>query len=629
MVGNKQNNDIICIYKSEIDIGYYKDNNSIYYLCSDNCQECLNDSYCLKCADNYRLVGNKKTNEIICLHENVTNIGYYQNDESIYYKCVDFCDICYNDTDCVKCITNYIYDKINNSCVEKIKNCDVYYLNDSCKQCKENYCFFEDKRNNCINKNIFLSDYYYTKNNGTSYYYCDGEGENHIKNCNKCDYNENNLIKLTCKECKSNFLFLDEEITKCYYKEELNNPKYFSVNKTHMRSCSKAINNCYECENEQKCITCNSNYYFLNGNITDCININNITNIDEYYLDEYNKTYYSCNNSEFNSVNNCKKCKDKDPCYLCNDEYTFINGNKTYCIKKNYLNNHYYQDPNDISNYESCTKIDPNCDTCSSYNICTFCFDNFGLYKNQGKCINLTENKYYKNNSDNFYYLCNNTIERCVQCLNDSICLNCDEEIYTLIENTCLKISDLGNKYYKDLNTLHYVPCNHGVNYCETCLSEKECIKCFHNYTKIDNINSSCYLIDELNQKYYPDPNDNSNYIKCSNLVKNCLKCNNTQCLLCENDYIFINDNYTSCILKSSINLSLYFTEDNITYFYCLDDKYKNNSKCINIFHNNEYTIFILQAQIIDNYLLLFILPESILKNIFFSLTLITNKKYY
>ena len=227
---NKQNNDIICIYKSEIDIGYYKENNSIYYLCSDNCQECLNDSYCLKCADNYRLVGNKKTNEIICLHENETNIGYYQNNESIYYKCMDYCDICYNDTDCVKCITNYIYDKINNSCVEKIKNCDIYYLNDSCKQCKENYCFFEDKRNNCINKNIFLSDYYYTKDNGTNYYYCDGEGENHIKNCNKCDYNENNLIKLTCKECKSNFLFLDEEITKCYYKEELNNPKYFSVN---------------------------------------------------------------------------------------------------------------------------------------------------------------------------------------------------------------------------------------------------------------------------------------------------------------------------------------------------------------------------------------------------------------
>ena len=365
----------------------------------------------------------------------------------------------------------------------------------------------------------------------------------------------------------------------------------------------------------------------MNGNITDCININNITNIDEYYLDEYNKTYYSCNNSKFNSVNNCKKCKNKDSCYLCNDEYTFINGNKTYCIKKNYLNNHNYQDPNYISNYESCTKIDPNCDTCSSYNICTFCFDNFGLYKNQDKCINLTENKYYKNNSDNFYYLCNNTIERCVQCLNDSICLNCDEEIYTLKENTCLKISDLGNKYYKDLNTLHYVPCNHGVNYCEICLSEKECIKCFHNYTKIDNINSSCYLIDELNQKYYPDPNDNSNYIKCSNLVKNCLKCNNTQCLLCENDYIFINYNYTSCILKSSINLSLYFTEDNITYFYCLDDKYKNNSKCINVFPNNEYTIFILQAQIIDNYLLLFILPDSISKNIFFSLTLIANTK--
>ena len=44
-------------------------------------------------------------------------------------------------------------------------------------------------------KKITLEDVIslYSKDDGISYIYCDGEGENHIKNCNKCHFDENFL----------------------------------------------------------------------------------------------------------------------------------------------------------------------------------------------------------------------------------------------------------------------------------------------------------------------------------------------------------------------------------------------------------------------------------------------------
>ena len=219
---------------------------------------------------------------------------------------------------------------------------------------------------------------YYTKDGGISYYSCDGEGEQHIQNCIKCNYNENNFIKLECTECKNEFTILDDELNKCYSKKDLNNKKYFNLNNTHMKTCSKIIDNCSECENETKCIKCEKNYYLINNETKICVDINQIIPIDEFYLDNNNSTYYSCNNSYYNSIDNCKKCETKNTCSLCNDGFTFINSNKMKCIEKKTLENKYYQDPNDNSNYESCSKIDSNCVTCSSYNTCLTCSENFG-----------------------------------------------------------------------------------------------------------------------------------------------------------------------------------------------------------------------------------------------------------
>ena len=76
------------------------------------------------------------------------------------------------------------------------------------------------------------------------------------------------------------------------------------------------------------------------------------------------------------------------------------------------------------------------------------------------------------------------------------------------------------------------------------------------------------------------EPNNISNFIKCSDFIKNCDSCNSQQCTKCINNYIFINDNFKECVLKDSIELEFYYTDDNISYFSCMNNRYQNHEKC-------------------------------------------------
>ena len=579
-------------------------------ICIKDCKQCKENKKCIKCREEYGLVGNKTNDELLCLPENQLSIGYYKNNESIYYKCIDFCEKCSNDISCENCLNNFTL--VNNICIGQISNCENYYLNGTCKKCIENYTFEGEVRNKCLNKQIFLNDHFYTKDGGISFYSCNGEVFGHITNCNKCIFDESSL-KLLC---------IDGEL-------HIQKVQRFSA-----WTCSDLIENCDICEYSKKCIKCKDNHYLINNNSKFCVNIQEIIPIDEFFLDKNNTTYYFCNNSEFHSIPNCKKCNNNNSYILCNNGFTFIEGNKTKCFKIEELENKYYPDPNDISNYESCSKIDSNCLTCISYNICSSCAEGLGLNRYQNLCINISSKEYYKNDLDNLYYSCD-IIKGCKQCLNNETCITCDEENYTLINNICLEISSLGNKYFKDENSSRYRLCREGIENCETCSSETEYIKCDNEYTKIGHINSNCYLISKLLNEYLPDPTDGNNYIKCSYLFSNCCTCNLSQCLTCHEGFIFINENFSNCISKLSIDLDEYFTEDNISYYSCKIDKYKNSSKCP-ISKNNKiiptsidesyyplniYTIFFLQIQLRENLIYIYIISDfNIVKD--FSLTI-------
>ena len=109
----------------------------------------------------------------------------------------------------------------------------------------------------------------------------------------------------------------------------------------------------------------------------------------------------------------------------------------------------------------------------------------------------------------------------------------------------CTNETKVKQGYYKDENTSIYYKC--GQN-CENCLNESNCIKCYDNHTKINNPNSSCYLINNLIPYYVQDPNDEYNYLICEQIYDNCLDCNNLQCLTCKNEYIFIDNDFTKCM---------------------------------------------------------------------------------
>ena len=374
--------------------------------CPIYCKHCKENQKCIKCKNDYVLVGNYNEEKVECFEENFVINGYYQSENNTYYKCMENCENCLDGQSCEKCMDGYHYS--NNKCIENCKEYDQYGI---CSKCAENFGFNKTDKTECINIDLFQN--YFTTDGGISYYPCN---EN-ISDCQNCFYNE---IKLTldCFLCEEQYILVNEK--KCYLKEYIeNNKAYIYLNETHAKKCSEEIENCDECENNEICTKCNYNFFLLNNIKNKCFKKDEIEFIDEYYLSEDNTTYYSCNNTNYNSIKNCKKCLSNNTCYFCQDDYTFINGNKSFCYNKN-----------------------------------------------------------------------------------------------------------------------------------------------------------------ELNNKYILDPNDNSNYIKCSEFITNCDTCNNEKCILCNNGYIFINDNFSECIFKDSIEIDFYFTNDNITYYSCKDDKYKDNEKC-------------------------------------------------
>ena len=95
---------------------------------------------------------------------------------------------------------------------------------------------------------------------------------------------------------------------------------------------------------------------------------------------------------------------------------------------------------------------------------------NFGLYNDKKSYINIEEQRHYKNERDNLYYLCNK-----------------------------------------------------GVENCETFSAVDKWINCIDEYIKINIVQSACHLFSSINpEKYYIDPNDSNNYIECSKYISSC-----------------------------------------------------------------------------------------------------------
>ena len=500
------------------------------------------------------------------------------------------CNICSNANTCQTCSEGYHYT--NSSCKKQtspIANCAEYGEDGSCSKCNDNYAFKGENRTYCENKNNLEN--YYSKDEGKSYYPC----ENELSGCSKCYYDVyKNLVK--CYLCKIEYaLYAKDNL--CIPKHNINKLFYY-FNETHINNCSNDIPNCEECESGEVCTKCKNNFYMVNDFKKICIGISYI-NTSQFYLDNNQNMFYSCSNGTFHDVLNCKECKSKSNCTLCQDDYTFIDGNKFNCVKKSDLNNKYIPDPLDKTNFIKCERKYYNCDTCNT-NQCISCKDGFTFINgNKSNCVEIRNlaNKYVLDPLDESNYIkCENKYSICDTC-NITHCLTCKNG-FTFINGNklnCFKRSDLNNTYVQDpLDESNYIKCENKYSNCNIC-NITHCLSCKNGFTFINWNKLNCVKKSDLNNTYIQDPLDSSIYIKCENKYNNCDTCNNNICLTCKEGFTFINGNKLNCVKKSDLN-NIYIQDpsDQSNFIKC-ENRYSNCDTC-NITHcltcKNDY-IFI------------------------------------
>jgi len=369
--------------------------------CPKYCKICNENRKCLKCKENYVFVGSQKKEEILCKLESELTKGYYKVEDNLYFECINNCLECSDGNSCEECKNGF--DLNNNLCVSKILNCEVFKNSKECQKCIENYAFKGDARNECLSKDNF-NESFYTKDDGISYYPCSDADQY----CLKCFFNKKSSLS-NCYECIDQYAVLADSLSACVpAKDYQNNNDFFFVNYTYIEICSKLLTNCQTCNNSTYCNKCLSGHYFLNDKRDRCYYNDELKPEDEIYKDGNN--YYTCNNSNFHMIPYCKKCYSKLDCILCDENYTFINGIKYTCVEINSLQNKYFKDPDDESNYIKCSNLIDNCNLCNNTQ-CLKCDEEYiFIDDNFNNCIlksSINLSLYYTND-EIIYYSCTN-----------------------------------------------------------------------------------------------------------------------------------------------------------------------------------------------------------------------------
>ena len=124
LVGSNYNdtNPIICDNKINVENGYYKNVDNVYYLCSEECVKCFEkNNKCLVCKENYYFLENSNSNN--CYNKTNYPKGYYFNEEQKIFKaCHRNCETCTKGPisdkkmNCDTCKYNFLYDSETKNC---------------------------------------------------------------------------------------------------------------------------------------------------------------------------------------------------------------------------------------------------------------------------------------------------------------------------------------------------------------------------------------------------------------------------------------------------------------------------------------------------------------------------------
>ena len=605
---NYYNLNYRCYKESEIekekDKYYTEDNGITYFPCDThiiNCDKCSNKTNCIKCKDNNYFIGEDRTKCYKDEENEINKEEYYTEDNGIsYYKCdevIKNCNKCLNKSYCIKCDNEYYIigeekDKCYNKndiddkkyfiykdnvslmlCNSTLENCDECQDKSNCIKCKDNYIFINNDRTKCINESEIQKEQYFTEDNGKTYYSCDTE----IPNCNKC------INRTNCIKCNDNYFLIDKDTAKCYKENEneINKDEYFTEdNGASFIKCEDVMDNCNKCFNRSQCIKCKEDYYLIGEEKDKCIEKSHIED-KKYFIDDNNTTIYFCNSS----ILNCNECSNKTFCEKCKDGYFFVGQDKTKCVNESELKkeNKYILDKN-TNIYYPCLNEISNCEKCLNKSYCIKCKENYFFIKDdRSKCYHEIEKEnYFTEDNGTSYYDCNTSISQCEKCLNKSFCIKCHDNFYLLDKNHERCFSNISlNDYYTEDGGVSYILCKDKINNCEECLSSVYCTKCEENYFFINNNHSTCVKINEKEEKKYFFDEDKKTYYTCNSSISQCDECSGkNKCIKCNENYYFIGEDRTKC--NNDLNINKYYTEDNGISYYPCNSSIENCNECSN-----------------------------------------------
>ena len=386
-------------------------------ICPVNCSQCKDYQQCILCRDNFYYIGTKENDEnpIICKDTPPPLIGYYISTSPnyafnrTYFQCIDHCYKCHGDKigECQICEPTH---KVNGSkvCEERIPYCLTYNTtyyepNDptngggkgykECLECdnSNNYYCVNGTKSKCEKVDDYNSISYYNMEDkpfpcirkcSHQYYNCKEcnrtqcikckEDKNYIFNnyghciekIDNCDIQNMNVNESKCSNCSNQYYCLENKYNVCSKVDNIDYYYKINYNPVCYERCSKKLDNCLKCENENKCTQCVDGYFVYNGkcikNIEGCLSHFYDGTIKECLECDENKGYYCINKTksichkrdtplkpyyyllpeiDYNCYNicdtlveNCLQC-NQTICYSCTQRY-IINDNGTYCFVK-------------------------------------------------------------------------------------------------------------------------------------------------------------------------------------------------------------------------------------------------------------------------------------------------------
>ena len=500
---------INCVTGYDLHKYYTEDNGLSYYPCSeaiDNCIECDARDNCQRCENNYYLLS---TSRDVCKRD-IDKSKYYTDDDIIYYPCntfFDYCEECRDKNTCTKCMTEYGFlgtDRsqchfVNNNeyysedkgisfypCYKNLPYCEKCLNKTFCTKCQENNYFIANDRTKCVFINDF--NYYYTEDNGFSYYPC----STGIPNCQNC------TNKYSCTQCKSNYYFIGNNRQNCI--NIIDRTEYYTLDEgISYLPCHEAMDYCKNCDNPNICIKCQQNAYFLKEDRTKCYKLN----VKEYYTED-EISYYPC----IESMDNCLECYNKNFCGKCITNYFLKFEIPDTCFDvSTFQNDKTYYQMNE-THYKKCSSTISNCIYCNSGTECTLCEnDYYFIDEKWDKCVHKNkikpEDEYIKIDDYN-YYSCGyyKIVENCQKCVNTSSCIMCKEgfAFQSDMYNKCYSKEDMEKGFYHNEDETMYYPCRSN---CDFCTNAEDCSQCSPNYEFIfEKTMCERCLINILNIEY-------------------------------------------------------------------------------------------------------------------------------